>query len=160
MIEGKRPVQKVDEPERKSKKPAGEKSMRRPRISILAIMFERMKRSRLRGDLPPDCPLLEFHWYADQYARLKFAIQTGQVSSGVIASEGTAWGRLELRDPIFRNQRTGEEMDFTGHHMVVTLLPEPEAPPEVNQTENYRWRLEEASVDQEVVHLHQSGNRM
>jgi hypothetical protein len=116
----------------------GEKSMRRPRISLLAVTFERLKQSRLRGDLPPDSPLLEFHWYAEQYTRLKLAIQTGQLSIGVIASEDTAWERLELQDPIFRNQMTGEEMDFTGYHMVVTLLPEPEAPPEVNQTENNR----------------------
>jgi hypothetical protein len=116
----------------------GEKSLRRSRISLLAVTFERMKQSRLRGDLPPDRPLLEFHWYADQYTRLKLAIQTGQVSSGVIASEGTAWERLEMPDPIFRNQKTGEEMDFAGYHMVVTLLPEPDAPSEVNQTDSNR----------------------
>ena len=64
--------------------------------------------------------------------------QTGQLSSGVIASEGTAWERLELQDPIFRNQKTGEEMDFTGFHMVVTPLPEPDAPSEGDQTGSNR----------------------
>jgi hypothetical protein len=103
---------------------------------MLAVSFERLKLSRLRGDLPPDCPLLEFHWYADQYTRLKFAIQAGQVSSGVITSEGTAWERLELPDPIFRNQKTGEELDFAGYHMVVTPLPEPDAPSEPHQSGN------------------------
>jgi hypothetical protein len=61
---------------------------------LLAVTFERMKQSQIRGDLPPDYPVLEFHWYADQYTQLKLAIQTGQLSSGVIASEGTAWERL------------------------------------------------------------------
>ena len=103
--------------------------MRQPRISLLAVTFERLKQSRLRGDLPPDYPVLEFHWYADEYTRLKLAIQSGQLSSGLIASEGTEWERLELQDPIFRNQRTREEMDFTGYHMIVMLLSEAEAPP-------------------------------
>jgi hypothetical protein len=103
--------------------------MTQPRISLLAATFERLNQSRLRGDLPPDYPVLEFHWYADEYTRLKLAIQSGQLSSGVIASEGTAWEWLELQDPIFRNQRTGEEMDFTGYHMIVMLLPEAEVPP-------------------------------
>ena len=103
--------------------------MRQPRISLLAVTFERLKQSRLRGDLPPDYPVLEFHWYADEYPRLKLAIQNGQLSSGAIASEGTAWERLELQDPIFQNQRTNEEMDFIGYHMIVMLLLEAEVPP-------------------------------